>query len=73
MFKELGAFIDEVGSLTGRVIKEMLSDKDDSDRLTGIIPPKGLKDYDVSEIREETIRLDELDEANHFKLHKDNE
>lgn len=29
MFKELGAFIDAVGSITGRAIKEKLSDKDD--------------------------------------------
>lgn len=38
MFKELGAFIDEVGSITGRAIKEMLSDKDDEvEPMTGII------------------------------------
>ena len=42
MFKALGAFIDEVGSLTGRAIKEMLSDKDNEheiDGLTGDIDP----------------------------------
>lgn len=38
MFKELGAFIDEVGRSTGRVFKEMLSDKDDEvEPMTGII------------------------------------
>ena len=37
MFKELGAFIDEVGSFTGRVFKEMLSDKDDE--IMGIMEP----------------------------------
>ena len=31
MFKELGAFIDNVGRATGRMIEEILSDKDDDD------------------------------------------
>lgn len=36
MFKELGAFIDEVGCFAGRAIKEMLSDKDDKDDVDGL-------------------------------------
>lgn len=42
MFKELGAFIDEVGRITSQAIKEMLSDKDNEheiDGLTGDIDP----------------------------------
>ena len=31
MFKELGAFIDNVGRATGRMIGQILSDKDDDD------------------------------------------
>lgn len=31
MFKELGAFIDHVGRATGRMIGQILSDKDDDD------------------------------------------
>lgn len=37
MFKELGAFVDEVGRSTGRVIKGLLSDKDDDGMMEGII------------------------------------
>ena len=31
MFKELGEFIDNVGRATGRMIGQILSDKDDDD------------------------------------------
>lgn len=51
MFKELGAFIDAVGSLTGRAIKEMLSDKDNEheiDGLTGdIVDPDKQEHVDI--------------------------
>ena len=41
MFKELGAFIDEVGKSTGRGIKGLVSDKDDKDddEMMGLIVP----------------------------------
>ena len=37
MFKELGAFIDDVGRATGRMIGQMLSDKDDDDEQDGMM------------------------------------
>lgn len=33
MFKELGAFIDHVGRATGRMIGELLSDKEEDDGM----------------------------------------
>lgn len=36
MFKELGAFIDEVGRTTSRMVKEMLSDEEDKDTMDGL-------------------------------------
>jgi hypothetical protein len=36
MFKELGEFIDNVGRATGRMIEEILSDKDD-DGMEGLM------------------------------------
>lgn len=36
MFKELGAFIDHVGRATGRMIGQILSDKDD-DGMEGLM------------------------------------
>lgn len=71
MFKELGAFIDEAGRSTGRVIKGLLSDKDDKDDdgMMGLIPDTDDflensvvhlpddKDEDKSEVI--TIRIDD--------------
>lgn len=37
MFKELGEFIDNVGRATGRMIGQMLSDKDDDDEQDGMM------------------------------------
>lgn len=55
MFKELGAFIDHVGRATGRMIGQILSDKDDDDMegMMGEILPddvQGLPDYDSKDI-----------------------
>lgn len=55
MFKELGAFIDNVGRATGRMIGQILSDKDDDDidGMMGKILPddvQGLPDYDNKDI-----------------------
>lgn len=55
MFKELGAFIDHVGRATGRMIGQILSDKDDDDMegMMGEILPEdiqGLPDYDNKDI-----------------------
>lgn len=47
MFKELGAFIDHVGRATGRMIGQILSDKDDKDdneEMMGIIMDDDEKD-----------------------------
>lgn len=51
MFKELGEFIDNVGRATGRMIGQILSDKDDDD-MEGILPDdvQGLTDYDSKDI-----------------------
>lgn len=37
MFKELGAFIDNVGRATGRMIGQILSDKDDGGDIDGMM------------------------------------
>ena len=37
MFKELGEFIDNVGRATGRMIGQILSDKDDKDDNEGMM------------------------------------
>jgi len=37
MFKELGEFIDNVGRATGRIIGELLSDKEDAGKDSGEI------------------------------------
>lgn len=55
MFKELGAFIDHVGRATGRMIGQILSDKDDDDMegMMGEILPddvQGLPDYGSKDI-----------------------
>lgn len=55
MFKELGEFIDNVGRATGRMIGQILSDKDDDDMegMMGEILPddvQGLPDYDSKDI-----------------------
>lgn len=55
MFKELGEFIDNVGRATGRMIGQILSDKDDDDMegMMGEILPddvQGLSDYDSKDI-----------------------
>lgn len=44
MFKELGEFIDNVGRATGRMIGQILSDKDDDD---GIL--MGYSEHDISD------------------------
>lgn len=56
MFKELGAFIDHVGTATGRMIGQILSDKDDDDMegMMGEILPEdvqGLPDVDYRKDR----------------------
>lgn len=56
MFKELGAFIDHVGRATGRMIGQILSDKDDDDMegMMGEILPEdvqGLPDVDYRKDR----------------------
>lgn len=37
MFKELGEFIDNVGRATGRMIGQILSDKDDGSDIDGMM------------------------------------
>ncbi|MBR5778158.1 MAG: hypothetical protein IKY22_06850 [Bacteroidales bacterium] len=44
MFKELGAFIDHVGRATGRMIGQILSDKEEND--DGILMGKPAPDFD---------------------------
>lgn len=46
MFKELGAFIDNVGRATGRMIGQILSDKDDDDMEGLPNDLQGLPDVD---------------------------
>lgn len=53
MFKELGEFIDNVGRATGRMIGQILSDKDD-DRIDGLM---GYINLPTSASREEIERM----------------
>lgn len=46
MFKELGEFIDNVGRATGRMIGQILSDKDDDDMEGLPNDLQGLPDVD---------------------------
>lgn len=63
MFKELGAFIDHVGRATGRMIGQILLDKDDDDMdgMMGQILPEdvqGLPDVDYREDRV-SVKIDD--------------
>ena len=56
MFKELGAFIDNVGRATGRMIGQILSDKDDDDMdgLMGYPAPDPDRRITISNIDDDT-------------------
>lgn len=73
MFKELGEFIDNVGRATGRMIGQILSDKDDDDidddDIDGMMGYP-LQDHDddhritVSNIDDTDITIVDIDDDN---------
>lgn len=60
MFKELGAFIDHVGRATGRMIGQILSDKDEDD-IDGMMGYPVLDPDDDHRITVSNIDIDDTD------------
>lgn len=60
MFKELGAFIDHVGRATGRMIGQILSDKDDDD-IDGMMGYPAPDPNDDLRITVSNIDIDDTD------------
>lgn len=60
MFKELGEFIDNVGRATGRMIEEILSDKDD-DGIDGMMGYPAPDPDDDHRITVSNIDIDDTD------------
>lgn len=60
MFKELGEFIDNVGRATGRMIGQILSDKDDDD-IDGMMGYPAPDPNDDLRITVSNIDIDDTD------------
>jgi len=60
MFKELGEFIDNVGRATGRMIGQILSDKDDDD-IDGMMGYPAPDPDDDHRITVSNIDIDDTD------------
>ena len=59
MFKELGEFIDNVGRATGRMIGQILSDKDDDD-IDGMMGyPKTVSNIDIDDTDITIVDIDD--------------